>query len=186
MKTRVQETVPNSANSLSEFSKHTTIKSKPSAYDVFLCPIQVTGRWKRRRPEHAESSARPARDSLDGEDSLPQTSKKKKQATSATATLAETNPSHGILDELAELGNFHDSACALDSCLQKHDVSRKTDQSMIEDVSRIAGRGKGRLGSIDTAVTRRSLYRVLQAEQTTMFSYRDIERESLFSPRDAE
>ena len=57
----------------------------------------------------------------------------KKQATSATAVPAETSTSRGTLDELAErLGNFHDSARALSSCLQKHDVSRKTDQSMIE------------------------------------------------------
>ena len=45
----------------------------------------------------------------------------------------ETDPSHGILDELAErLGNFHDSARTLACCLQKHDVSRKTDQRMVE------------------------------------------------------
>ena len=64
-------------------------------------------------------------------DHLPQASKKR--ATSATAIPAETNPSRGILDELAErLGNFHESVRALASCLQEHDVSRKTDQSMIE------------------------------------------------------
>ena len=57
-------------------------------------PDSVTGRWKRSRPEHAEGSAQPAKDP---------------PATSATATPAEANPSHGILDELAErLGNFHD------------------------------------------------------------------------------
>ena len=38
-----------------------------------------------------------------------------------------------MLDELAErLRNFHDSARALASCLQNHDVSCKTDQSVIE------------------------------------------------------
>ena len=38
-----------------------------------------------------------------------------------------------ILDELAErLGNIHDSARALASCLQTRDVIHKTDQSMIE------------------------------------------------------
>ena len=94
-------------------------------------PNPVTGRWKRQRPEHAEGSARPDKDPFGGEDHLPQTSKKR--ATSATAIPAETNPSRGILDELAErLGNFHDSARALASCLQNHDVSRKTDQSIIE------------------------------------------------------
>ena len=46
---------------------------------------------------------------------------------------AETNPSRGILDELAErLENFHDSARAPASCPQNHDVSRRTDQSVIE------------------------------------------------------
>ena len=42
--------------------------------------------------------------------------------------------------------NFHDSARALASCLQKRDVSRKTDQIMIEaaklHVARIAGGGE--------------------------------------------
>ena len=154
--------------------------------------------------------------------------------------------SRGTLDELAErLGNFHDSARALASCLQKQDVSRKTDHSMIEaakcmflssaesefyatgsatarglqckvylseterpcelDVycDSTAGRGicqrtgvakyaiwncvscKGRLGSSDVAVTRRSRCRD-QAEQTTMFAYRDIGRESLSSLRKTE
>ena len=55
------------------------------------------------------------------------------RATSATTMPAGTNLSREILDELAErLGNFHDSARALASCLQNRDVSRKTDQSMIE------------------------------------------------------
>ena len=54
------------------------------------------------------------------EDHLPQTSKKK--AACATAIPAETDPSRGILDELAErLGNFHESARALACCLQKHE-----------------------------------------------------------------
>ena len=39
-------------------------------------PDPVTGRWKRSRPEHAESSELPAKDSLDGEDHSLQTSKK--------------------------------------------------------------------------------------------------------------
>ena len=82
----------------------------------------MTGRWKRSRPEHAEGSARP----------ITSHKLRKKRATSATATPAETHPSRRILDELAErLGNFHDSTRALASCLQNRDVSRKTDQSMI-------------------------------------------------------
>ena len=37
------------------------------------------------------------------------------------------------MDEVAErLGKFHESASALACCLQKHGVSRKTHQSMIE------------------------------------------------------
>ena len=56
----------------------------------------------------------------------------KKRATSATTTLAGTNFNREILDEPAErLGNFHDSARALASCLQTRDVARKTDQSMV-------------------------------------------------------
>ena len=65
------------------------------------------------------------------EDQIPQTSKKR--ATSATAIPAETSPSRGILDELAErLGNFHESVRAMASCLQNHNVTRKTNQSVIE------------------------------------------------------
>ena len=75
--------------------------------------------------------AQPAKDPLVEEDHLPQTSKKR--ATSATAISAETNSSRGILDELADrLGNLHESTRALANCLQKHDVSCKRDQSMIE------------------------------------------------------
>ena len=96
-----------------------------------LVPDPVTGRWKRPRPEHTEGSAQPVKDLSDEEDKLPQTWKR--QATSAAAFLAKTSTSCGTLDELAErLGNFHDCARALASCLQKHDVSRKADQSMIE------------------------------------------------------
>ena len=44
-----------------------------------------------------------------------------------------TNLIREILDELAErLGNFHGSARALASCLQTRDVTRKTNQSVIE------------------------------------------------------
>ena len=104
-----------------------------------------TGHWKRSRSEnfsespagnkslgtHAEIWARSAKDSLDEEDHLLQTSKKR--ATSATSTLAGTNLNRDILDELAErLENFHDSARALASCLQTRDVTRKSDHSMIE------------------------------------------------------
>ena len=100
--------------------------------------------------------------------------RRKKRAASATTISVETDPSHGILDELAErLGNFLESARALASCLQKHDVTRKTEQSMIEAARcmfhKLLGEGEGRLGSIDTAFTRRALYRD-QAEQTTTFA----------------
>ena len=151
-------------------------------------PDPVTGRWKPPRLEQTEGPTQCVKDPPEQEDHLPQTPKKR--AESVTATSVETDPSHGILDELAErLGNFHDSARTLACCLQKHDVSRKTDQSMIEAARwmfhKLLGRHKGRLGSIDTAVTRRSLHRD-QAEQTTTFSDRDIERESWLSSRGAE
>ena len=46
---------------------------------------------------------------------------------------AESKLNRGILDELAErLGNFHESARALADCLQTRNVTRKTDQSVIE------------------------------------------------------
>ena len=65
-----------------------------------------------------------------------------------------------IFDELAErLGNFHDSALA--SCPQNRNVSRTTDQSMIEApkwyVPRIAGISERRFGTSDAATTRKSL-----------------------------
>ena len=93
-------------------------------------PESVTRHWKRSRSENyieslagnksqttrAENSARPAKDSFDEEDQFLQDSKKR--ATSATTTLAGTNVNREILDELAKrLGNFHDSARALASCL---------------------------------------------------------------------
>ena len=136
-------------------------------------PDPVTGRWKRPRPEHAERPTQYVKEP-DEEDHLPQTLKKR--ATSAT-------PGHGILNELAErLGNFHESARALASCLQKTVVPRKTDQSMIEAAKcmfhKLLGEIKGRLGSSDTTVTRRALY-LDQAQQTTMFACGDFERESL-------
>ena len=94
-------------------------------------PDPVTGRWKRPRPEHAEGPAQPVKDPPDEEDNLPQTSKR--QATSATATSAETSRSCGTLDELAQgLGSFRESARAMASCLQKYNVPRELNQSMIE------------------------------------------------------
>ena len=105
------------AGNCSEYSKQ--------SLRVFV-PDPVRSRRKRPRPEQAEGPAQPAKDPLDDEQTT------HKRATSATATPAETNPSRGILDELAErLGNFHESARTLASCLQNHDLSR-TDQSMIE------------------------------------------------------
>ena len=119
----MQGTVRSAANSLSEFSKHTSIGSKLSVFATCSC-----ARFSERsRPEHATGPAR----QLHEEDNLPQTSKK--HATSATATSAETSTSRGTLDDLAErLGNLHESARAPASCLRNHDVSRKTDQSMIQ------------------------------------------------------
>ena len=80
-------------------------------------PDPLTGRWKRPRPEQAEGPTQYVKNSSEEEDHHSQTPKKR--AASATTISVETDPSHG---------NFHESA----SCLQKHDVSRKTDQSMIE------------------------------------------------------
>ena len=140
-------------------------------------PDPVTGRWERSPPEHSEGSARPAKDPLHEEDPLPQTSNKR--ATSATAIPAETNPSRGILDELAErFGNLHDSARALASCLQNHDVSRKTKQSMIEAamcmLHKLLGEASDDLERATPPDTRKSLCSD-HAEQTSMFSFRDTE-----------
>ena len=127
-----------------------------------LVPDPVTGRWKRPRPEQAEGATQHVKDPSDEEDNLPQTPKKK--AASSTAISFDADPNRGILDEQAErLGNFHESARALVDCLQKHDVSRETDQSMIEAAwctfHKLLVRGKVRPGSSGTAVKRMCLYR---------------------------
>ena len=58
-----------------------------------------------------------------------------KRATSVTTISTESNLNRGILDEMTErLGNVHASVRALTDCLQTRDVTRKTDQSMIETV----------------------------------------------------
>ena len=102
------------------------LRSSPS-WVFTTCSCARSSDRPLERPEYKEGPAR----QLHEEDNLPRTSKR--QATSATATSAETSTSRGTLDELAErLGNFHDSGRALASCVQKHDVSSKTDQSMIE------------------------------------------------------
>ena len=128
-------------------------------------PDPVTGRWKRPRPEHAEGPAQHAKDTLDEVDHLPHTSTKR--VTSATATLVETNPSHGILDELAErLGSFHESARTLASCLQKHDVTRKTIEAAkcrflklleeaSDDLERVTPRSRENLSSCPETSTRK-------------------------------
>ena len=101
-----------------------------------LAPVSdsATEHWKRPRLEKYSEScagnkslkARVAENSLDGEDHFPQASKKR--AASATTMIDESNTNRGILDELAErLGNFHDSARALASCLQTRYVTRKTE-----------------------------------------------------------
>ena len=61
--------------------------------------------------------------------------------------MGKINLNREILDELAErLGNFHDSARALASCLQNRDVCRKNrpeyDRGSQVHVSQIAGRGE--------------------------------------------
>ena len=90
----------------------------------------VTEYWKRPRLEsHSQGcagnkslKARFAENSLDEEDHFPQASKKR--ATCATTLPDESNTNHGILDELAErLGNFHESARALDDCLRTRNVT---------------------------------------------------------------
>ena len=59
--------------------RHTTTLSELSVHDMLPCPDPETGHWKRSRPEHAASSARPAKDSLDGEDHFLQPSKSERQ-----------------------------------------------------------------------------------------------------------
>ena len=127
----MQENVRHAACSLLESSRHITIAFCPilrliigSDHDQKIT-VQVL---HKSLTTHAESFARPALNSLDGEDHFSQAPKKR--ATSATTMLAESNLNREILDELAErLGNFHESARALADCLQTHDVTRKTDQS---------------------------------------------------------
>ena len=125
------------AGKCSECSKQST-RIFQTHYDRFRAecsrlasvPDSVTEYWKRPRSEnhsesfagnmsltnHAESFARLAENSLDGEDHFSQAPKKR--ATSATTMPAKSNLNRGILDKLAErLGNFHEGACALADCL---------------------------------------------------------------------
>ena len=78
----------------------------------------VTAHWKR-----------PRRESL----GLSREGSKSPRSTSTTSALAESNTKQGTLSELAErFGNFHESADALTNCLQTRDITRKTDQCMVE------------------------------------------------------
>ena len=121
----------------------------------------MTGRWKRPRPGHTEGTAQPVKDPSDEEDNLPQTSKR--QATSAT------------LDALAEpLGSFHQSARALANCLQKRDVTRKTDQSVIEAAKCMLGEVKEDLDRV-TAQSQEGL--CTEIKQNNQRCPRDIESE---------
>ena len=67
-KVRVQENVRTAANSLPEFFQTHFDCDQAECLRQAPVPDPVTGRWKRSRSEHAESSSRPAKDSLDGED----------------------------------------------------------------------------------------------------------------------
>ena len=94
---------------------------------------EVTGRWKRPRPERTEDPALPTKDQLQEEDHPPQNPKER--ATSTATTPAKTCTTREILDELAERpGNFHDNARSPAGCLQNRSVFRATDQRMIERV----------------------------------------------------
>ena len=127
----MQGTVRNAANSHSEFFQAHYEQCQAECLRRVPVPDLATGRWKRSRPEHAEGTAQPFKDPSDEEDHLPQTSKM--QPTSAAAATAKTSTSCETLHGLEErLGSFHESARALANCLQKRDVLRKTDQSMIE------------------------------------------------------
>ena len=134
----------------------------------------------------AESVARPAVNSLDGEDHFLQAPKKR--ATSAATMPAESNLNRAILDELAgRLGNFHESARALADCLQTRDVTRKTDQSVFEAAKRMfhkllgeASDGLERVTSqsrkglhIQTTRNAHRCSRSKTANEKTLFSIRD-------------
>ena len=99
----------------------------------------VTEHWKRPRLENCSKSsagktimkARFAENSLDEGDHFLHAPKSERQV--QRLRLLSRNLNRGILDELTErLGNFHESARALADCLQTRNVTRKTDQSMIE------------------------------------------------------
>ena len=108
-------------------------------------PESATGHWKRSRTEnfsqspggnksratHAESWGTIRQAFARWRRSL--FTNVEKASDTCTSTSAGTNLNRDILDELTErLGNSHDSARAMASCLQTRDVTRNTDQSMIE------------------------------------------------------
>ena len=145
-------------------------------------PDLVTGRWKRPRPERAEGPAQSVKDpsSTHFEKASDKCrgytcqdeheSRNPGRTGRATRKHPRKRPCTGQLS--AETRRLPQNRSDYDRSGQVH-------------VSQIAGRGMGRFGSSDATVTRRSLYRN-QAEQTTLFAYRNIESESLSSPRGIE
>ena len=89
------------------------------------------------------------------------------------------------LDELSErLGNFHDSARALASCPQKHDVFHKTDQRMIAaakcmfhkllgeasyDLERVTPQSRENLGSCRETLTDKLRSRFEMTSETSVW-----------------
>ena len=141
--TRPPGTVRNAANSHSEFFKYTMNTSKPSVYDVFLC--QAVGN------DHDHNMRKEPSTNFKGKRQVPPLHPPKR------AQVSEPWANWQI--------DWEASMKALVLCLQKRDVPRKTDQSMIEAAKckfhkLMRGRGggvRGRLGSSDATVTRMSL-----------------------------
>ena len=96
----------------------------------------------------------------------------------------ESDTKQGTLSELAErLGNIHESANALTTCLQTRDTTRKTDQSMLEAAKNIFSELLEETNDdLDRALTTtRRPTCPSRWERKPLFLCRDIEHKSLSS-----
>ena len=132
------------------------LMNHPAQRYNIMSPIRtVIATITRKSVNKTEHWKRPRRESL----GRSRERSKSLRSTSTTNASVESNTKQGTLSELAErLGNFHESANALTTCLQTRDTTRKTGSEYARGrhvhVLQIAG-GNERWPGPSTATTRR-------------------------------